>query len=1106
MPEEMELQPMGKSVRTRKKGDEHNASSIFYLDELRQARDETGMEGLDGASAAVLSAFDETPEGETEKNLIELQDSTGEKQEKAEEQELGFGGKVGRFFSRSVDFSINGTHISGKNGYQVRGGSMILDRGAALDLAPAQLVGRRSGSQHIAEGSGAQLFIAPEQSGAVTRQAMTDIYLDKSGTIRAVGTEPSIIKLANGRLELGTASILQIGGDKTATLSFAGAKLKTEGENEIDAVAMGNVCMDKGKLSMEHLLLNILRHSVSLDDVTLDENALRFNGGEADSDRLEGGVIDGTSLTQAVLAAAAPKVDDTKAAASPVALASALNTAPTAEEKAAGKVGLYKNIADGLMTLDSHDYNPGDKTGTANFALRTSLLTTGKYGLDMGWLGAYAKNVKFTTGEDEKVSAELGDMTLEVENEELKDYKISLTDAQLQDGHFSASGIKVIITKEGGIEGSHDGEGLAALLNFSIPKMPEGSVFSDVTTSGTNMEAAFSRVTAGKYAVNGLGGVFSGSLDLESEKFSLKLEKESDLAKNGFFSESSIPIAEVPILPGLTFGLSLKPEAKMSGGFELAGDLPGKAGNSELGGLGDFSVKLKITMNADLELGAGQLAALYVGLTGGAEVAAGAKLGVNVNMERKDEELKAKSLDLEGGVDAALKGSIGAHAGFKLFLWDVKFFSYTFKEWTLAMMTLSASVSKDMEKGILEGWHLENSDFTAEAFGKVLTKDKLNIQANEEKLMEAIKLEDDYNKLKANLTELVHAYKTIGAKLATQNGEEAIINMDDIKAQAVALTSIKKQLEEHAQKELTEEEDLNAQFITLEKFVNEEREKTKDERKKHENRLHFLGNAKLALSDNELLTYEESLQEGKQQMRSETETFERNKLNVYDTIRKHEQARLAEYKGVRPALESKSKTRENIEKHEKRIARLEALNSNDSIPFDIKNKLMLNEAEGDVADSLRKQLEANTEKQLSDLDSEAGFRKAEGFDEEAFNNESAAEKIEQRLLYERGRYEAYDNRTAHEQLDRLVERQGKLLKIKNESKKIQAALVPVGALAGGTFDQGGAAAVFQTLRVLLDEGAKLQETSDSFDYVNEAAASGAQQRKYLLDAMSHIGK
>ncbi|MEG1541546.1 MAG: hypothetical protein RR372_06335, partial [Oscillospiraceae bacterium] len=163
-------------------------------------------------------------------------------------------------------------------------------------------------------------------------------------------------------------------------------------------------------------------------------------------------------------------------------------------------------------------------------------------------------------------------------------------------------------------------------------------------------------------------------------------------------------------------------------------------------------------------------------------------------------------------------------------------------------------------------------------------------------------------------------------------------------------------------------------------------------------------------------------------------------------------------------------------------------------------------AEGDVADSLRKQLEANTEKQLSDLDSEAGFRKAEGFDEEAFNNESAAEKIEQRLLYERGRYEAYDNRTAHEQLDRLVERQGKLLKIKNESKKIQAALVPVTALAGGTFDQGGAAAVFQTLRVLLDEGAKLQETSDSFDYVNEAAASGAQQRKYLLDAMSHIGK
>ncbi|MEF9971563.1 MAG: hypothetical protein RR731_04560, partial [Oscillospiraceae bacterium] len=643
---------------------------IFYLDELRQARDETGMEGLDGASAAVLSAFDETPEGETEKNLIELQDSTGEKQEKAEEQELGFGGKVGRFFSRSVDFSINGTHISGKNGYQVRGGSMILDRGAALDLAPAQLVGRRSGSQHIAEGSGAQLFIAPEQSGAVTRQAMTDIYLDKSGTIRAVGTEPSIIKLANGRLELGTASILQIGGDKSAMLSFAGAKLKTEGENEIDAVAMGNVCMEKGKLSMEHLLLNILSHSVTLDDLTLDENALRFNGGEADSDRLEGGVIDGTSLTQAVLAAATPKVDDTKADV-PEALASALNTAPTAEEKAAGKVGLYKKIADGLMTLDSHDYNPGDKTGTANFALRTSLLTTGKYGLDMGWLGAYAKNVKFTTGEDEKVSAELGDMTLEVENEELKDYKISLTDAQLQDGRFFASGIKVIKTKEGGIEGSHDGEGLAALLNFSIPKMPKGTVFSDVTTTGTNMEAAFSRVTKGKYTVNGLGGVFSGSIDLESEKFSLKLEKESDLADKGFFSKSSIPIAEVPILPGLTFGLSLKPEAKMSGGFGIEGDLPGKAGTSELGGLGNFKVNVGIKMEADLELGAGQLAALYVGLTGGAEVAAGAELGVNVNMERKDEELKAKSLDLKGGVDAALKGSIGAHAGFKLHLWDV---------------------------------------------------------------------------------------------------------------------------------------------------------------------------------------------------------------------------------------------------------------------------------------------------------------------------------------------------------------------------------------------------------------------------------------------------
>lgn len=144
--------------------------------------------GNDTSSSPTGNAVESSPMN-SDAEEVEFSDYSTDYEASAAEQ-LGLGGKFLRLFSRKVQFQVNGSPITGRNGYQVRGGIIDFMRGSVLDLTPAKLKGRVIREAQEAEGTGAKLLLASMQSRVLQEVTLDHIRLDSRQCIEGKSQHP----------------------------------------------------------------------------------------------------------------------------------------------------------------------------------------------------------------------------------------------------------------------------------------------------------------------------------------------------------------------------------------------------------------------------------------------------------------------------------------------------------------------------------------------------------------------------------------------------------------------------------------------------------------------------------------------------------------------------------------------------------------------------------------------------------------------------------------------------------------------------------------------------------------------------------------------------
>lgn len=152
--------------------------AIFKTAEVNQRNAQNRKGSLSAQDRTVLSRM------KAEQTVPdELEDTTTQSQRAADEN-IGFGGRIDRFFSRSVEIHFNGTTIKGKNGYQVRGGVVPLFPGAVLDLTPAFLRGRIDWEKNqyadMEAGGKPKVMLSPVGTNFLTEHEVDDMVLGRT--------------------------------------------------------------------------------------------------------------------------------------------------------------------------------------------------------------------------------------------------------------------------------------------------------------------------------------------------------------------------------------------------------------------------------------------------------------------------------------------------------------------------------------------------------------------------------------------------------------------------------------------------------------------------------------------------------------------------------------------------------------------------------------------------------------------------------------------------------------------------------------------------------------------------------------------------------------
>lgn len=177
---------------------EQAQKEMYNLNNIKHNSNRGGRKSLSAQEMAVLTrelGYDEAFNGEElgedrQDKVVKLDDNTTASMA-ADKENVGFFGWIGRLFSSSVDIDFNGTHITGKIGYQVRGGAVPLFDGVVLDLTPAGMTAEKAGNdrQKIIPadriGGKAKLILSPKNNYFITENRIDnfEISAPKKGEV-----------------------------------------------------------------------------------------------------------------------------------------------------------------------------------------------------------------------------------------------------------------------------------------------------------------------------------------------------------------------------------------------------------------------------------------------------------------------------------------------------------------------------------------------------------------------------------------------------------------------------------------------------------------------------------------------------------------------------------------------------------------------------------------------------------------------------------------------------------------------------------------------------------------------------------------------------------
>lgn len=177
---------------------EQEQKKMYNLSDIKHNSNRGGRKSLSAQEMAVLTrelGYDEAFNGEElgeerQDKVVELDDNTTASRA-ADKENVGFFGWIGRLFSSSVDIDFNGTHITGKIGYQVRGGAVPLFDGVVLDLTPAGMTAEKEGNDRqkiVPSGrivGDAKLILSPRNNNFITENTIDhfEISAPKKGEV-----------------------------------------------------------------------------------------------------------------------------------------------------------------------------------------------------------------------------------------------------------------------------------------------------------------------------------------------------------------------------------------------------------------------------------------------------------------------------------------------------------------------------------------------------------------------------------------------------------------------------------------------------------------------------------------------------------------------------------------------------------------------------------------------------------------------------------------------------------------------------------------------------------------------------------------------------------
>ncbi len=775
----------------------------------------SGFASLAGAELAVLSSFgeNETISAEQSENFF---DDTGETSSLAEDENLGFFGKIDRFFSRSVDFKINGSPITGKSGHQVKGSSVLLDKGLVLDLGPAQLTGRRSGSLHSAVGSGADLFFANRGGTTVTKQQMGDIEINSNQKISAEGLGETPFHLDGLDMSLGKAKITQ-NENGTKDLRFDNIKINKLGNKTVDTSFTSPLIADSGEFYINKITFKINNKTINLEYISSKDGVISFENGDVSGKDIssvstfEGGVLSEADISQKIANATPPNTNQNTSTvqtpetpsvyenATPVIIDTTTDdentiyggaftltdTTRTTIDNTSERVGTFDLLAN-LIIPDNGFFTPNITAG--------SVATNGD--INLGEVKGSAEGVSYTKNDDGTIMANLINIEgLEAESDAYGGFIVNLKGISITNNVVSINEIAIeAVSKNEGFSSEVDGDAkngsndelidnLTNLLTFSIPPSPKRAVYTQGQVAGGNITGTFSRSQRDKYEIGDVGGGHGFSIDFENNQV------KGSYSSTFFEFKEKFTLMKLPLLPGLNFEISLNPSAKTEGKLGVSGKMDSgffeenSEKSLELNGNGELTLEGALSLDAAVSAGLPMIAELALALFASAKMGVNANIGTSITLKKESGKIKPQDLTFNGNFDCGLNGSVGVKSEAKVLFWQATLFECTFKEWELAKFQLSANASKTFNNGVSEnptnsGWDFSKSSFTAAAFKNEFENEnnesnKMGINPVEKVLLDALKLSTDFKDLRTNFKTLAEYYNTANQQIGTAG---AVVN------------------------------------------------------------------------------------------------------------------------------------------------------------------------------------------------------------------------------------------------------------------------------------------------------------------------------------------